>query len=78
MRIKKNLHLATIIQCISGGLAVIVIYPVFRLIYPCWRWIKRTGNPRKSGVPPLSVSSHSSQSRYSPSVKPIPQDKWPR
>jgi len=75
MRRKKHLHLATIIQCISGGLAVIVIYPVFRLIYPCWRWIKRTGTPRESAVPRSSVSTHTARSRYNPSVKPIPQDK---
>lgn len=75
MRRKHNLRLARMIQWISGGLAIIVIYPVFRLIYPCWRRIKGAGYLREAGVPRPSASSHSSQTRFNPSGKPVPQDK---
>ena len=40
MRRKHNLRLARAIQCISGVLAVLVIYPLIRLVYPCWRRLK--------------------------------------
>lgn len=75
MRRKHNLRLARIIQWISGGLAIIVIYPVFRLIYPCWRRIRGTGKLGEAGVPRSSASTHSSESSYTPSGKPVPQDK---
>lgn len=75
MRRKHNLRLARTIQWISGGLAIIVIYPVFRLIYPCWRRIRGTGKLREAGVPRSSASAHLSEARYTPSGKSIPQDK---
>ncbi len=49
MRKKHNLRLARAIQCISGVLAVLVIYPLIRLIYPCWRRLKGTGNHGETG-----------------------------
>ena len=66
MRKKHNLRLARAIQCISGVLAVLVIYPLIRLIYPCWRRLKGTGNhgetcgtgdDRETGSPHSSGSS---------------------
>lgn len=49
MRKKNNLRLARAIQCISGVLAVLVIYPLVRMIYPCWRRLKGTGNDGETG-----------------------------
>ena len=49
MRRKHNLRLARAIQVISGVLAVLVIYPLIRLIYPCWRRLKGTGNHGETG-----------------------------
>ncbi len=50
MRKKNSILLSRIIQWISGGIALIVIYPIFGLIYPCWRRIRGTGNLKKTGV----------------------------
>lgn len=69
MRKKNSLLLARIIQWISGGIAVIVIYPVFRLICPCWRRIKDALVRRESDAP---HDSSRSRSRYSPAGKSIP------
>jgi len=49
MRRKHNLRLARAIQCISGVLAVLTIYPLVRVIYPCWRRLKGTGDHGESG-----------------------------
>ncbi|MXZ76517.1 MAG: hypothetical protein F4207_05975 [Gemmatimonadetes bacterium] len=49
MRRKHNLRLARAIQCISGVLAVLTIYPLVRVIYPCWRRLKGTGDQGESG-----------------------------
>ncbi|MXX04493.1 MAG: hypothetical protein F4X08_15810 [Gemmatimonadetes bacterium] len=49
MRRKHNLRLARAIQCISGVLAVLTIYPLVRLIYPCWRRLKGRGNHGETG-----------------------------
>lgn len=51
MRKKHNLRLARAIQGISGVLAVLMIYPLIRLIYPCWRRLKGPGNQRETGGP---------------------------
>lgn len=71
MRTKHNLRLACIIQWISGGLAIIVIYPLFGLLLPCWRRIRQSLVQRQSS----DLRSSTSQSRYDPSGKPIPQNK---
>lgn len=86
MRRKHNLRLARAIQCISGVLAVLVIYPLVRLIYPCWRRLKGTGirgetsgtdDDRETGGPHASGphSSGSSEPSGGPSGKSIAQDK---
>ena len=72
MKRKYNLRLARVIQWISGALAFIVIYPVFRLIYPCWRRLKGVGNLQETGVP---RSSGPSGPHCEPSAKSIPQGK---
>ncbi|MDE2845256.1 MAG: hypothetical protein OXO51_00960 [Gemmatimonadota bacterium] len=77
MRRKHNLRLARAIQCISGVLAVLVIYPLVRLIYPCLRRLKGTGDDREM------VGKHASSPRSSgpsephggPSKKSIAPDK---
>ncbi|MXY49604.1 MAG: hypothetical protein F4Y38_09995 [Gemmatimonadetes bacterium] len=86
MRRKHNLRLARVIQCISGVLAVLTIYPLVRLIYPCCRRLKGTGNhgesggrgdDRKSGGRHASGlhSPGSSEPPGGPSGKSIAQDK---
>ena len=81
MRKKHNLRLARVIQGISGVLAVLVIYPLIRLIYPCWRRLKGTGNhgetgglgdDRATGGPD---SSGPSEPHGEPSGKSITRDK---
>ena len=72
MRRKNNLLLARIIQWISGVLAIIVIYPVFRLFYPCWRSMKTALNPPESDE---HIPAASSRPRYDSSGKPITQGK---
>ena len=49
MRRKHNLRLARAIQGVSGVLAVLMIYPLIRLIYPCWRRLKGTDNHGETG-----------------------------
>ena len=84
MRKKHNLRLARAIQCISGVLAVLVIYPLIRLIYPCWRRLKGTGNhretggkgdDRETGSPHSSGPSESHGGSSGPSGKSITQGK---
>lgn len=90
MRRMHNLRLARAIQCISGVLAVLMIYPLVRLIYPCWHRLKGTGNPGetgshgKTGGPHASgpskarggpYASGPSKARGEPSGKSITQDK---
>ncbi|MCY3554467.1 MAG: hypothetical protein OXH56_04005 [Gemmatimonadetes bacterium] len=57
MRKKHNLRLARAIQGISGVLAVLMIYPLVRLIYPCWRRLKGPGNRGETGGPHSSGPS---------------------
>ncbi len=59
MRRKHNLRLARAIQCISGVLAVLTIYPLVRVIYPCWRRLKGTGDHGESGGPGIHGESGS-------------------
>lgn len=78
MRKKNSLLFARIIQWISGTIAVIVIYPIFGLIYPCWHRINSTWIRRETDAPgetDASSDTSGSRTRYSPSGKSIPQSK---
>ncbi|MCY4544328.1 MAG: hypothetical protein OXD39_03730 [Gemmatimonadetes bacterium] len=72
MNKKNNLLLARFIQWISGGIAIIVIYPVFRLICPCWRRINGILNRQGTDAPRTSTTS---RSHYNPSGTSITQGK---
>ncbi|MDE2727799.1 MAG: hypothetical protein OXI19_07230 [Gemmatimonadota bacterium] len=75
MRKKHNLRLARAIQGISGVLAVLTIYPLVRLIYPCWRRLKGRGNHGETGGAHSSGPSEPHGGPSEPSGKSTAQGK---